>query len=81
MEGHLLYRHSREKVESVKKNYHDNHVDPVENKGIFLCGKPKAANEILTRGGKIIVAMTAINYDKAQFSVANLRQCYIPFTL
>ena len=50
----------------------------MENRGIFLCGKPKAANEILTRGGKIIVAMTAINYDKAQFSVANLRQCYIP---
>ena len=50
----------------------------MENKGIFLCGKPKVANEILTRGGKIIVAMTDRYYDKAQFSVANLRQCYIP---
>jgi len=50
----------------------------MENKGIFLCGKPKVANEILTRGGKIIVAMTDRHYDKAQFSVANLRQCYIP---
>jgi len=50
----------------------------IENKGIFLCGKPRVANEILTRGGKIIVAMTDRHYDKAQFSVANLRQCYIP---
>lgn len=50
----------------------------IENKGIFLCGKPKVANEILTRGGKIIVAMTDRHYDKAHFSVANLRQCYIP---
>lgn len=50
----------------------------MENKGIFLCGKPKVANEILTRGNKIIVAMTDRHYDKAQFSVANLRQCYIP---
>jgi len=50
----------------------------IENKGIFLCGKPRAANEILTRGGKIIVAMTDRHYGKAQFSVANLRQCYIP---
>ena len=49
-----------------------------ENKGIFLCGKPKVANEILTIGGKIIVAMTDRHYDKAQFPVANLRQCYIP---
>jgi hypothetical protein len=49
-----------------------------ENKGIFLCGRPKVANEILTRGGKIIVAVTDRHYDKAQFSVANLRQCYIP---
>jgi hypothetical protein len=49
-----------------------------ENKGIFLCGRPKVANEILTKGGKIIVAVTDRNYDKAQFSVANLRQCYIP---
>jgi hypothetical protein len=50
----------------------------IENKGIFLCGKPKVANEILTRGGKIIVAMTDRHYNKAHFSVANLRQCYIP---
>ncbi len=50
----------------------------MENKGIFLCGKPKQANEILTRGGKIIVAVTDRHYDKAQFPVANLRQCYIP---
>ena len=50
----------------------------VENKGIFLCGKPKVANEILTKGGKIIVAVTDRHYDKAVFSVANLRQCYIP---
>ena len=50
----------------------------IENKGIFLCGKPRVANEILTRGSKIIVAMTDRHYDKAQFSVANLRQCYIP---
>ena len=49
-----------------------------ENKGIFLCGRPKVANEILTKGGKIIVAVTDRHYDKAQFSVANLRQCYIP---
>ncbi len=49
-----------------------------ENKGIFLCGRPKVANEILTKGGKIIVAVTDRYYDKAQFSVANLRQCYIP---
>jgi hypothetical protein len=50
----------------------------MENKGIYLCGKPKVANEILTRGGKIVVAMTDRHYDKAQYSVANLRQCYIP---
>ncbi len=50
----------------------------LENKGIFLCGRPKVANEILTKGGKIIVAVTDRHYDKAQFSVANLRQCYIP---
>ena len=50
----------------------------IENKGIFHCGKPRVANKILTRGGKIIVAMTDRHYDKAQFSVANLRQCYIP---
>ena len=50
----------------------------IENKGIFLCGRPQVANEILTKGGKIIVAMTDRHYDKAQFSVANLRQCYIP---
>jgi hypothetical protein len=50
----------------------------IENKGIFLCGTPKVANKILKRGGKIIVAMTDRHYDKAQFSVANLRQCYIP---
>ena len=50
----------------------------MENKGIFLCGKPKVANEILTRGGNIIVAVTDRHYDKAQFSIANLRQCYIP---
>jgi len=50
----------------------------LENKGIFLCGKPKAANDILTRGGQIVVAMTDRHYDKAQYSVANLRQCYIP---
>lgn len=49
----------------------------IKNKGIFLCGKPKMANEILTRGNKIIVAMTDRHYDKAQFPVANLRQCYI----
>jgi hypothetical protein len=49
-----------------------------ENKGIFLCGRPKVANEILSKGGKIIVAVTDKHYDKAQFSVANLRQCYIP---
>ncbi|MGI9568699.1 MAG: hypothetical protein ACR2PH_02930 [Desulfobulbia bacterium] len=49
-----------------------------ENNGIFLCGKPKVANEILTRGGKIIVAVTDRHYDKVQYSVANLRQCYIP---
>jgi len=35
----------------------------MENKGIFLCGKLKAANEILTRRGKIIVAMTDRRYD------------------
>ena len=50
----------------------------MENKGIFLCGKPKVANEILTRGCKIIVAVTDRHYDKVQFPVANLRQCYIP---
>jgi hypothetical protein len=50
----------------------------MENKGIFLCGKPKVANAILTRGGKIIVAVTDRHYDKVQYSVANLRQCYIP---
>jgi len=50
----------------------------IENKGIFLCGKPRVANEILMRGGKIIVAMSDRHYGKAQFSVANLRQCYIP---
>jgi len=50
----------------------------MENKGIFLCGKPKTANEILARGGKIIVAMTDRHYDRVQYSVANLRQCYIP---
>ena len=50
----------------------------MENKGIFLCGKPKQANEILTRRDKIIVAVTDRHYDKAQFPVANLRQCYIP---
>ena len=50
----------------------------LENKGIFLCGKPKAANDILTRGGKIVVAITDRHYDNAQYSVANLRQCYIP---
>jgi hypothetical protein len=50
----------------------------MENKGIFLCGKPRMANEILTRRGKIIVAVTDRHYDKAQFPVANLRQCYIP---
>ena len=49
-----------------------------DNNGIFLCGRPKVANEILTKGGKIIVAVTDRHYDKAQFSVANLRQCYIP---
>jgi len=49
-----------------------------KNKGIFLCGRPKVANEILTNGGEIIVAVTDRHYDKAQFSVANLRQCYIP---
>jgi hypothetical protein len=49
-----------------------------ENKGIFLCGRPKVANEILAKGGRIIVAVTDRHYDKAQFSVANLRQCYIP---
>lgn len=48
------------------------------NKGIFLCGKSKVANEILTKGGQIIVAITDRHYDKAQFGVANLRQCYIP---
>jgi hypothetical protein len=48
------------------------------NKGIFLCGRPKVANEILAKGGEIIVAVTDRHYDKAQFSVANLRQCYIP---
>ena len=50
----------------------------LENKGIFLCGKPKRANNILTRGGKIVVAMTDRHYDNAQYPVANLRQCYIP---
>ena len=50
----------------------------IENKGIFLCGKPKVANEILAREGKIIVAVTDRHYAGAQFSVANLRQCYIP---
>ena len=50
----------------------------MENKGIFLCGKPKMANEILTRGVKIIVAVTDRHYDKVQYPVANLRQCYIP---
>ena len=50
----------------------------LENKGIFLCGKPKAANDILTRGGKIVVAITDRHNDSAQYSVANLRQCYIP---
>jgi len=50
----------------------------IENKGIFLCGKPRVANEILRSGGKIIVAMTDRHYDEVQFSVANLRQCYIP---
>ena len=50
----------------------------LENKGIFLCGRPKAANDILTRGGNIVVAMTDRHYDNAQYPVANLRQCYIP---
>jgi hypothetical protein len=50
----------------------------IENKGIFLCGKPKVANEILSRGGKIIIAVTDRYYDKVQYPVANLRQCYIP---
>ncbi len=50
----------------------------IENKGIFLCGQPRVANEILTRGDKIIVAMNDRHYAKVQFSVANLRQCYIP---
>jgi len=50
----------------------------MENKGIFLCGKTKVANEILTREGKIVVALTDRHYNKALYSVANLRQCYIP---
>ena len=50
----------------------------MENKGIFLCGKTKVANEILTRDGKIVVALTDRHYNKAPYSVANLRQCYIP---
>jgi hypothetical protein len=50
----------------------------MENQGIFLCGRPKVADEILTRGDKIIVAVTDRHYDKVQYSVANLRQCYIP---
>ena len=50
----------------------------MDNKGIFLCGKSKVANEILMREGKIVVAVTDRHDDKVQYSVANLRQCYIP---
>jgi len=50
----------------------------MENKGIFLSGKPSTANEILMKGGEIVVAITDRYFAKAQFPVANLRQCYIP---